>query len=247
MAWIESHTVLLRHRKVIETSRELRIRRSHLMGHLHALWHATLEQQEDGDLSSWSDEFIAESSDYPGEASQWVRLLQKHGWLNDRKIHDWIDYAGLFLTKKYSTSNRGKLVEIWARHGRVYGSANSKRTESEPTVPYLPHRTEPTRPNLTAVNDRSIDQEKAATALPKGVKSAAMLPGPTMAPAEAMEQKRLLELVWQVKGDYKGLRVLDLPVDYCAWGLGGGLSRLGEEYKRALRARVELKAQEKRR
>jgi hypothetical protein len=141
MPWIESHTVLLRHRKVKDLARELRIRPAYAIGHLHALWHAALEQAEDGDLSSWSDEFIAESADYPGDAPQFVRLLQKHRWLDGKVIHDWVDYAGLFLSRKYSTSNRDRLVEIWAKHGREYG-ANGKRTVSEqlPLAPNLPNQ-----------------------------------------------------------------------------------------------------------
>jgi hypothetical protein len=120
------------------------------MGHLHALWHAALEQSEDGDLSHWSDETIAEFSDYPGDAPQYVRLLRKHGWLDGKILHDWLDYAGLYLIKKYNTSNRAKLVQIWAKHGAVYGRErleNEKRTEREPTLPYptKPHQTKPNK------------------------------------------------------------------------------------------------------
>lgn len=143
MAWIESHTVLSRHRKLAELAAALRIRRSYAMGHLHSLWHAALEQQEDGDLSSWSDEFIAESSDFPGDAPQFVRLLQQHRWLDGRLLHDWIDYAGLYLIRKYSTSGKDRLVEIWLKHGREYG-ANGKRTNSE-QLPLAPNRTLPER------------------------------------------------------------------------------------------------------
>jgi hypothetical protein len=148
MAWTESHTVLLRHRKLAELATSLRIRRSHAMGHLHALWHAALEQQEDGDLSAWSEAFIAESSDYPGDPIEYVRLLQSHRWLDGRMIHDWLDYAGLYLTKKYSTSNRERLKDIWAKHGREYG-VNGKRTTSErlPLAPDQPNP--PDQPNLT--------------------------------------------------------------------------------------------------
>lgn len=142
MAWIESHTVLLRHRKLIELAKELRLRNSYTLGHLHALWHAALEQQEDGDLSKWTDGFIADSSDFPGDAPQYVRLLQKHGWLDGKLLHDWIDYAGLFLTRKYSSSDPERLRAIWKKHGREYG-ANNKRTDSERTANL------PNQPNLT--------------------------------------------------------------------------------------------------
>lgn len=139
MAWIESHTVLIRHRKLIETARELRISPAYLVGHLHVLWHAALEQAEDGDLSSWSDEFIAEAACYPGDAPQFVRLLQKHRWLDGKMIHDWVDYAGLYLTKRYNVNNRERLVKIWRKYGREYGQrAGREQKESLPTLPTLP-------------------------------------------------------------------------------------------------------------
>jgi hypothetical protein len=97
MPWVESHTVLTRHRKLIELSKELRLKPVYAMGHLHSLWHVALEQAEDGDLSSWSDEFIADSAQYPADAPQFVRLLQNHGWLDGKLLHDWLDYAGRYL------------------------------------------------------------------------------------------------------------------------------------------------------
>jgi len=119
MAWIESHTVLLRHRKLIELARELRLKPVYVLGHLHALWHVALEQQEDGDLSLWSDDLIAEMSCYEGDAPRFVSLLQTHGWLNNKLIHDWLDYAGKYLTAKYRTANPKKLRQILFKHKAV--------------------------------------------------------------------------------------------------------------------------------
>ena len=119
MAWIESHTVLLRHRKLIELARDLRLKPVYVLGHLHVLWHAALEQQEDGDLSSWSDDLIAKMSCYEGDGPQYVSLLRRHGWLNDKVIHDWLDYAGKYLTAKYRIANPGKLKKILSKHKSV--------------------------------------------------------------------------------------------------------------------------------
>lgn len=151
MAWIESHTVLIRHRKLLPLSNDLRLKPVYVLGHLHALWHAVLEQQEDGDLSSWPDDLISSVSCYQGDAPQYVSLLQKHGWLDNKKIHDWLDYAGLYLIKKYSTSNKDRLKEIWEKHGKCYGEkaykANKKRAKSEqkeslPNQPNQPNQKE---------------------------------------------------------------------------------------------------------
>lgn len=97
------------------------------MGHLHALWHVALEQQEDGDLSSWSDELIAEASSFSGDAAQYVSLLQHHRWLDGKLLHDWLDYAGNYLARKYHNSNRAHLKRVWLKHGKHYGKSTSLR------------------------------------------------------------------------------------------------------------------------
>ncbi len=122
MAWIESHTVLLRHPKLLRLARELRLKPVHCLGHLHALWHATLETREDGDLSSWSDEDIAAAAGVTSDAPTFVSSLRLSGWLDNALVHDWLDYAGLYLTRKYAKRNKERLAEIWGKHGRVYGS-----------------------------------------------------------------------------------------------------------------------------
>lgn len=157
MAWIESHTVLIRHRKLLSIARELRLKPVYMLGHFHALWHAALEQQEDGDLSSWSDELIAELAAYHGNAPQFVSLLQQSGWLDGKIIHDWWDYAGRYLTKKYQTSNPDRLKAIrdnLERAGKSIGYKSKIEleslksplrvpTESPPNLTYLPNQ-----PNL---------------------------------------------------------------------------------------------------
>ena len=120
MPWIDSHTVLIRHRKLIALANDLRLKPVYALGHLHALWYAAIEQQEDGDLSVWTDTFIAVQSHFSGSAPQWVSLLRKHRWLDGKLVHDWLDYAGPYLKSKYHSSNQQRLVEIWAKHGRIY-------------------------------------------------------------------------------------------------------------------------------
>lgn len=144
MAWIESHTVLTRHRKIIELAKDLRLKPVYVLGHLHALWHAALEQQEDGDLSVWSDHFIAESACYDGDAPQFVSLLQKHKWLDGRILHDWWEYAGRYLEAKYKTSNIEKLAKM-----RDKLTVVSLKTVLEHPKNIPPNLTIPNQPNLT--------------------------------------------------------------------------------------------------
>lgn len=134
-AWIESHTVLIRHRKLVDLASKLRLKPVYVLGHFHALWHTALEQAEDGDLSSWSDEFVAASSYYEGDCAKFVSLLESTGWLDEgRLLHDWLDYAGRYLEARYRSSNPERLREIWKKHGRDYDADDRRRTTSRTTV-----------------------------------------------------------------------------------------------------------------
>lgn len=119
MAWVESHTVLGRHRKVVFLAHELNVSIPAAVGHLHLLWHSILEQQEDGDLSQWGDRMIAQMAMWNGDAEVFVSALRKHGLLDGNLVHDWLEYAGRYLLTKYKTSNLSRLHEIWAKHGHI--------------------------------------------------------------------------------------------------------------------------------
>lgn len=121
--WIKSHTGTKRNRKVIALSHDLRLKPVYVLGHLHALWHETIEQCEDGDLSCLTDKTIAEFAGFNGDGTKFVSLLQKHAFLDKKMVHDWLDYAGSFLIARYKTSNPTRLVEIWRKHGKTYGTS----------------------------------------------------------------------------------------------------------------------------
>lgn len=114
MPWIESHTVLMRHRKLVALAATLGIKPVLALGHLHALWHAALEQQEDGDLSGWTSEFIAAAAAWEGDPDAFLSALQdkKHRFLDKKRIHDWGTYAGRYLYSRYHTSNPSRLLEL---------------------------------------------------------------------------------------------------------------------------------------
>ncbi|MGL4296232.1 MAG: hypothetical protein ACRCTG_10990 [Aestuariivirga sp.] len=188
MAWIESHTVLARHRKTIELAFDLQVKPVQVVGHLHVFWHTVLEQQEDGDLSQWSDQLIAQAALWEGDATVFVTRLRERGWLDGHLVHDWIDYTGPYLTKKYSSGNPTRLREIWAKYGYKYGKgqgkyskqkATSKRVNSERDVrlpnPSLPNLTSPnpSLPNLSEPDQREVKSGGQVRTLPAVPKSAA--------------------------------------------------------------------------
>ncbi len=181
MAWVESHTVLGRHRKVVLLADHLKIEIPTLVGHLHLLWHAVLEQQEDGDLSQWSDAVIAHAAMWKGDATIFVASLRQFGWIDGVLVHDWLDYVGEYLTKKYHSSNPQKLVMIWKAHGYKYGKGkgkygkiqgSKKEVKSQPEV-RLPNLTlpNPSEPNLTEPEEEKKKSCGKVKTLPAPAKS----------------------------------------------------------------------------
>lgn len=118
-----------------------------IMGHLHALWHTTLEQQEDGNLADWSNQMIAHAAAYSGDADAFVSALQTRKWLDGKVVHDWIDYAGRYLQVKYRTSNPRKLQQILKLHKSASRSVSSQ-SKVTPKSDNLPNQPDLTRPNL---------------------------------------------------------------------------------------------------
>lgn len=166
MAWIESHTVLRNHRKVLLLSRALRLNTAQTIGHLHLLWHAALEQQENGDLSKWTDELIAELAGFTGDAPQFVRLLQKFGWLDGKMIHDWWEYAGRYLQSKY-----GKSPEKWQtiKRGLTDYQQTTSRLPSIPNQPNLTYLTNLLFEQIWGLYPRKLGKEKAFKQLKKTI------------------------------------------------------------------------------
>ena len=144
MAWTESHTVLLRHRKMIDLGKRLGIPPVYAMGHLHALWHSALEQQESGDLAKWNNQTIASAAAFDGNPNVFVSALRRSGWLDGKVLHDWLDYAGRYLESRYRTSKPDKMAQIWAIHGKTVfsPSKDGKQTAHQPNLPTVPNQTE---------------------------------------------------------------------------------------------------------
>mgnify|MGYP001607168566 FL=1 len=157
MAWIESHTVLIRHRKTISMALELKIKPVQLVGHLHALWHCVMEQAEDGDISKWENGFIASASCWDGDPDVFVTALKKNRWLDNGLLHDWLDYAGRYLDAKYRSSKPEILARIRVKYNGSQ-THNRRKSDFRPTkdgpptnLPNLPEITKPTKPTTYSV------------------------------------------------------------------------------------------------
>lgn len=110
MAWIESHQTLGQHPKTRRLARYLGISLPTAVGHLHYFWWWALDYAQDGNLSKFEPEDIAEAALWEGDAATFLEALIKAGFV-DRKgqelvIHDWDDYAGRLIDKRKANRER---------------------------------------------------------------------------------------------------------------------------------------------
>lgn len=185
MAWIESHTSLEKHPKLIRLQTAMRWSRNETVGFLHRFWWMVLEVSPSGDVTALSSpEVMSETLnmkvDLVGEA---LRTMEEIGLL-DRVdggkllVHGWLDYAGLYLSQSRFKRNPERMVEIRAAHGM---SQDSPRTvlDTRPTRPDQPDRTKQDVcvPDDLKANEKEIrdwleyKRQKGQTYKPKGLEA----------------------------------------------------------------------------
>lgn len=116
MSYINVDTDLIRNRKFKRFKRFLEKDDITAIGYLVLLWSNVLDLAEDGDITKWSKEDIAEYAGFNGEPDRFFKALNTNGFIDIRGdrtlLHDWWDNAGKYLTTKYRTHNIEKLEYI---------------------------------------------------------------------------------------------------------------------------------------
>ena len=175
MAWIESHTNLDRHSKLIRFQTAMRWSRNEAVGFLHRFWWSVLEVSPSGDVTALtSPEVMSETLNMKLDVVRdAIQRLEEFGFIERNGesvyVHDWLDYAGRFLRSKFS-KKRETLVSIWALYGKEYGE--KEEADTQPTPRRNPADTLPTRtiPNLTVPN-QTVPKEKESHPYPPKSKS----------------------------------------------------------------------------
>ncbi len=128
--WIEVSVDLRWHPKLISSAKSLDLPKVYLQGHLVNLWSGALEYAEDGDLwrgdEAGSLRFFESLAEIPSEPQRFLDVLRLDRWIDGWLIHDWLDHAAKYLITRYSSHNRDRLMEIYAKHNRVYGRDSDK-------------------------------------------------------------------------------------------------------------------------
>jgi len=124
--WIEFHAARIKRlKKFSDFRKDLSLSVNEALGLLGSFWGEAIELAESGDISGWTPEYVAERAGSNLNPERVWKALVQHRWVDIRGngtfvIHDWLDCAGTFLRGKYAGSNKLRLQQIWALHGRVY-------------------------------------------------------------------------------------------------------------------------------
>ena len=95
--WIKSNVDIGDNPKFKRLSDMLKIELPHAVGLVHLLWHFCLKYAPNGDLSKFSNAEISWGAKWLKNGDELVTALQNCAFLDDKKIHDWEDFAQPYL------------------------------------------------------------------------------------------------------------------------------------------------------
>jgi hypothetical protein len=180
MAWIESHQELLNHPKTLNLMNLMGWNIDTAIGKLHRFWWWCMDYAPDGDLRRHNAPQLAAAVGISkNHAERFVSAMIQTHWLDTEpyfRVHDWWQYIGLFLQRKYS---RSPLVWQHIRNSYVKASTTSKieldescrntaavqqeDSSTPPTVQLDPCSCTPpnlTKPNLTVPDITRQNQQQ---------------------------------------------------------------------------------------
>lgn len=143
MAWIESHTNLDRHTKLIRLQAAMRWSRNETVGFLHRFWWSVLDVSPTGDVTALTSPEVMSgmlnmSLDLAKEA---IRNMEAVGFLERRGgtllVHNWLRYTGRYLSDSLYRRHPEKMQtvrEIHANKPQSVPSSDSRRIVGH-TVP----------------------------------------------------------------------------------------------------------------
>ncbi|HZG83863.1 DnaD domain protein [Paenibacillus sp.] len=170
MAWLESHQELGRHPKTKKLARLLGVSVPAAVGHLHFLWWWALDYAQDGDLSRFDNEDIADACGWEGEASTMVRGLVDAGFIeSDMQIHDWEEYAGRLVEKREQNKERKRKSR--ARHAPVTEDGNARHGATVPNQTEPNHITTATAPAHEPVSEPPLVTDESEEPIGGGYKT----------------------------------------------------------------------------
>lgn len=130
MAWLRSEQSLAGHPKTKRAARALSISIPAMIGHLHCLWYWAMDYAPEGDLGEFEDWELGEAALYEGDPAGFIEALISAGFIDqDRKIHDWYEYAGRLIEQREANAERMRAKR--AAHVQATCSARTGATNEE--------------------------------------------------------------------------------------------------------------------
>lgn len=201
MAWIESHQSLRDSHKLYDLMASMEWEIHEAIGRLQMFWWWCVDHAEDGDLTKFKPHHLAIAAGLsPTEGKKFLEGMIEAGFIDLEpgfRLHDWWDYFGTFLRKRYS-----KRPEVWQRVRDLYqkeppkedGRGNPRGTEGDsprdPEGVLLPHPKEDgsrPQPDLTKPD---LTKPRESTPKPPEGAGGASPPGCSEKSPEPSRQKR---------------------------------------------------------
>lgn len=197
MVWIESHQEIAQHPKTRRLARYLGVSIPDAIGRLHLLWWWAMNYAEDGDLSGFDPEELADATLWEGDGAALKDALIRSGFLDENgHIHDWDDYAGKLIDRRKANADRMRAAR--ASTTSIEGNARAthvRRTQrARVGLPYptVPDHTLPLEANASSTDGPS---EVAASAAKTTTKTS-----PVALVALSEDAKAVLEFWRQAHG-----------------------------------------------
>ena len=163
--WIQVYSNLTTHRKTGRLADELGLANSFVspdvvaVGILISLWTWAIQNASNGDLSECSARAIAEACRWKKKPELLIDALKAARWLDeDRKLHDWEEYASLLLeqedNRKAKTRER---VQRYRENKKGTCNADGNVTDTPCNAPTIPDQTEH---NITNNNSIYLSERK---------------------------------------------------------------------------------------
>jgi hypothetical protein len=138
--WIESHTELNQHPKVIRLCDKLKKSLPEILGHLHLLWWWTATYRITGYLTNITNYEIASASGWKEDPDLFVNALISERWIDRKRkglyVHDWHIYCGNLIKKRLQRMDAERQTI-----NSVQTPTNKHTKQTTPTEPNQPNKT----------------------------------------------------------------------------------------------------------
>ena len=121
MVWIPAHQELGEHPKTKRAAKRLEVSRPTMVGHLVFLWWWAMDYAQDGDLSNYGNDEVADAAGWQGDPDVFVAALSDVGFIDSDELgqhyslHDWDEYGGKLIERRREDAERkrkGRRIDI---------------------------------------------------------------------------------------------------------------------------------------